>query len=209
MARWEKSGSFGLLYFLGFLQMEILPQRKSIRLKNYDYSQEGAYFVTICTQNREEIFGEIINGKMVLNQMGEIVDQTIQETPKIRQNVQIDIYQIMPNHIHMIIIITDNSQHPTDPRPTLGNIVAYFKYESTKQINSTSVGAGYSRPINGSENRTGSENPTPTDQKYPKIFQRNYFEHIIRNEQELFKTRQYITLNPQMWDRDRNNPDSG
>lgn len=102
-------------------------------------------------------------------------------------------FQIMPNHVHLVTVIIG----VTIPKITLGNIIAYFKYQSTKQINN--VGIGYSDP-----NNTGRGNPAPT--KYPKIFQRNYYEHIIRNDKELEKISWYIMNNPEMWDRDRNNP---
>ncbi|MDO8570607.1 MAG: transposase [Candidatus Daviesbacteria bacterium] len=166
--------------------MKDLPNRQSIRLRNYDYSSEGAYFVTICTQNREMLFGDIVNGIMVLNDIGKIVEFVWESLPQ-HYKVELGPFQIMPNHIHMIIMIVGAGFS----RPiTLGNIIAYFKYQSTKQINT---------------NIMGSENPTPTDIKYPKAFQRNYFEHVIRNEKDFDKISWYIENNPQMWDEDENN----
>ncbi|MFH0773852.1 MAG: transposase [bacterium] len=172
--------------------------RKNIRLPGYDYSQNGFYFVTICTQNRENVFGDIVDGKMVLNNVGRVVNQTIRETPKIRKNVKIDIHQIMPNHVHIIIIITgrvhgvgaycntpqqlDNTPHFRSPTQTLGSIVRGIKSVTTRQI----------RIIMG--------NPEFL------VWQRNYHEHIIRNEIEYLKIKKYIQQNPIMWERDRNNP---
>lgn len=144
-----------------------LSKRKQIRLKGYDYSQLGYYFVTICTQNRKCSFGNIANGEMILNQYGEIVDQIVKSLTK-RFPINIDICQIMPNHVHLIIVIVGArfSRPIVDFHPTLGNIIAYFKYESTKQINEYSMGrenvrAGFSRPM-------GSEKPDPY--KIPKNF---------------------------------------
>lgn len=201
----------------------MLPNRKSIRLSGYDYSQNGSYFVTICTQNRINLFGEIVGAihespdmihespVMKLNEMGKIVGSVLKTLPK-RFPIVLNEFQIMPNHVHMVIQIvgagvtppvinghenrighenrapTNNDVRAGYSRPTLGNIIAYFKYQSTKSINSFY--------------RTGGNIPA----LYPKIWQRNYYEHIIRNEQELYKIQKYIQTNPQIWDRDRNNP---
>src|SRR3990167_1687244 len=178
-------------------KMELL-KRKQIRLKGYNYSQSGCYFVTICTQDRKMLFGNIVgvgrdrpdNAKpeMVLNGMGKIVQSVWQSLPK-HHTVELDQFQIMPNHVHMIIIITcalrstgASRRAPTEYKPTLGFIVGLFKSEITKQI----------RVITG--------NPEFM------VWQRNYYEHVIRDEFELNKIRGYIKTNPEMWDRDRNNP---
>ena len=161
--------------------------RKSIRLKNYDYSQSGLYFVTICTQNRECIFGNIINNNvgvgrdrpisMILNQYGKIIENVWESLPN-HHSVELDVFQIMPNHVHFIlhIVLGASRRAPT----TLGFIVGMFKTECTKQINKL-------------QNTPGQ-----------KIFQRNYYEHIIQNENELIKIRQYIKTNPLFWNQDIN-----
>lgn len=84
-----------------------IHKRKPIRLKDYDYSKEGMYFITICTHNREHLFGEIIDGKMILNNVGEIVKRELLKTNEIRKNVKIDNWVIMPNHIHFLIEILE------------------------------------------------------------------------------------------------------
>jgi len=172
-------------------------QRKTIRLKGYDYSQPGFYYVTVCTQDRKCLLGKIIDRKMVLNEMGEIVKKWWLEIPKRFNGVKLDEYQLMPNHIHGIIIIwRDNRVNGRDNRaPTLGKIIAYFKYQSTKQINQYLVGAGLIPPSGF----------IPTN-IIKKIFQRNYYEHIICNENELNNVRQYIIDNPNNWEKDENNP---
>jgi len=181
-----------------------MKNRQSIRLKNYDYSQSGFYYVTICNQNRKCLFGDVVNGKMILNEFGKIIKSVWQSLPK-RFPIVLDVFQIMPNHIHMIIhIVGAGSSRPIkgssrpitgSSRPTLGQIIGYFKYQSTKQINNIWL----DNPTNG------LDNPTPTG-KIQKIFQRNYYEHIIRTETNLNKIRQYIKTNPKIWDRDQNNP---
>lgn len=191
------------------IKMDTFTQRKSIRLKNYNYSQSGYYFITICTQNRECLFGDIVDGKMIFYETGKIVEYVWKSLPN-HHPVELDAFQIMPNHVHMIIhivgrgnIMGRENPAPTilgpiplghvygsgNPTPTLGQIIAYFKYESTKQINQYYVRAGIIPP-----------------NTIKKIFQRNYYEHIIRNEDEYMRIKQYIRLNPQIWKRDRNNP---
>lgn len=163
-------------------------QRHSIRLKNYDYSQSGLYFTTICTQNRLCIFGDIVGARrdapihpthMELNEMGKIVANMWESLPK-HHPVELDAFQIMPNHVHFIIQIVDSGGSRPAPT-TLGTIIGLFKSECTKQIH---IGS-------------------------PKIdvWQRNYYEHIIRTENDLNKIREYINNNPSMWNRDRNNPE--
>lgn len=171
--------------------------RKNIRLKGYDYSQSGYYFVTICTENRECLFGDIVGARrdtptyMELNPMGKIIENIWESLPK-HHPVELDIFQIMPNHVHFILrIISDTSQTgrscplitgASRRAPTLGWIIGMFKTECTKQINMV--------------------NKTPGCQ----IFQRNYYERIIRDEEEYIKIKTYIKQNPMMWGRDRNNP---
>jgi REP element-mobilizing transposase RayT len=158
-----------------------IHQRKSIRLKEYDYSQSGYYFITICTKDREQLFGEINEGKMLLNDYGEIVLNSWNNLPNYNSNIGLDYFCIMPNHIHCILII-ERKGGVTPPLPIkLGNIIAYFKYQTTKQINII-------------QNTPGQP-----------IWQRNYYEHIIRNEKELFEIRKYIEYNPLNWPEDEYN----
>jgi len=157
----------------------MIKNRKQIRLKKYDYAQSGWYFVTICTQNRECLFGEIVDGKMKLNDVGNIIDTQWNGLLNRFHNIQLDEYVVMPNHFHGIIIIPSNNGRDNPAPTTLGRIIAYFKYESTKQINQYYVGAGILPP-----------------HTIKKIFQRNYYEHIIRNEEELHAIRRYIEKNP-------------
>ncbi|MBC7879338.1 MAG: transposase [Anaerolineales bacterium] len=169
--------------------MKFDPQkhhRRSIRLKGYDYSQTGVYYVTIVTQGRECIFGEIVNKEMILSRYGEFVQTWWDDIPIHFPNVEILAFVIMPNHIHGIIFITDNGKgeviSPVHSKPTLGQVIAYFKYQSTKEMNAL-------------------------DNKgvIKKFWQRNYYEHIIRNEKELKQKTDYILDNPSKWDNDAEN----
>ncbi len=162
-------------------------KRKSNRLKDYDYSQGGYYFITICTYDKKCIFGNIINDKMVLNNLGRVAEKEWQKTASMRNNVELKEFVIMPNHIHAIIVIKDvegiSSYALTDkfrsPTKTLGAIIRGYKSSVTKQINIL-------RNIKGMP-----------------IWQRNYYEHIIRNTQELEKIQEYIINNQLKWSEDR------
>jgi REP element-mobilizing transposase RayT len=134
-----------------------IHHRRSIRLRGYDYSQAGAYFVTICAQGRESLFGDIVSGTMQLNPYGAIVVDWWDRIAEHFQGVELDDFVAMPNHVHRIVVLTNSmaseafepTQKPTAPqkdiasyaaltspqRPTIGKVVAYFKYQSTKGIN--------------------------------------------------------------------------
>jgi len=170
-----------------------LPARKSIRLDGYDYTQHGAYSITICTEGRVALFGEIVDEVMTLNTVGCIVDDEWQKTPSIRPSVILDECVVMPNHVHAILFFIDDSNDsgrahgcaplqrpPTLQRPSrsLGSLIAGFKSATTSKINRLREMPGV------------------------KVWQRNYYERIIRNEDELIGLRQYINLNPQNWLRD-------
>ena len=86
--------------------------RKTIRLKEYDYSEAGDYFITICTQDRRNLFGEIVNDEMILNKVGKIVEEEILKTISIRKEIDIDIFSIMPNHMHLIVSLNDFYHDP-------------------------------------------------------------------------------------------------
>ena len=169
--------------------------RRSIRLKDYDYSQAGAYFVTICAKDKKYLFGNIISDKMELSEIGKIINRFWIEIPNHFSNVHLDEYIIMPNHLHGIVMIDINCRGgvtpphikgrgtlPLQQKRPLGHIIGYFKYQSTKYINK----------IYGLPGRA--------------IWQRNYYEHIIRNENELNHIREYILYNPLQWQFDRENP---
>jgi len=113
---------------------------RSIRLKGYDYSQAGAYFIILCTQNRENLFGKIADNEMALNNTGQIVADTWQWLEKQYDYVELDQWVIMPNHLHGIIVINDHHRDgsrtaPTEKHKPIGHLVGAFKTVSTKRIN--------------------------------------------------------------------------
>ena len=176
-----------------------IHHRRSIRLTEYDYSQPGAYFITICTYKKQPWFGEIRHTKMHLNQLGKIVAQEWLRTPKLRPEIILDEWIIMPNHLHGIIIITDAvlAHQQASPKLSLSessqlgrksysipSIIAGFKSATTKQINE----------------RRG----TPKKQ----LWQRNYYESIVLNFDKLDGVRDYIKNNPLNWYQDSENRQS-
>ena len=172
-------------------------QRQSIRLREYDYTQPGAYFVTVVTHLRKNLFGEIIDGQMFLNQAGKIVEQTWVNIPPHFPNTSCEIFVVMPNHIDGIIeIINDRivgARHASPLRSrgingvkpgSIGAIIGSFKSAATKQLHQT-------RTIN-----------------QEKIWQRNYYEHIINDEHDYQQIADYIASNPLNWKCDHENPDN-
>jgi REP element-mobilizing transposase RayT len=201
--------------------------RRSIRLKGYDYSQQGLYFITLCCQNRACLFGEVKDGQMILNDAGKIVEEEWLKTPQIRQNTELGEFVVMPNHFHAILEIKYCVEGvlqyaPTEnkfksPSQTIGAIIRGFKGATTKRI----------KELINRENcddqgdDTGVLQYAPTDTgelKYPRdtgelqsppaIWQRNYWEHIIRNQQEYERIANYIIRNPKKWEADRLNKSS-
>jgi len=170
--------------------------RKSLRLKDYDYSQGGGYFVTICTHNRECVLGELINKELILSLIGDKAKEFWQEIPKHFKNVQLDVFAVMPNHIHGIIVIRDETNknvgvqnfEPLQNKfqhiipKSLGSIIRTYKSVLTSWCKNNSF-ANFK-------------------------WQRNYYEHVIRNEKELKRIREYIQNNPLKWELDRENSNS-
>ena len=163
-------------------------RRRSIRLQGYDYSREGAYFVNMCTYNRACIFGQIVDGEMMINEFGKIIKSVWSDLPRHYPDIKLDVFAIMPNHIHGIIFIVGAGFKPAPTGKNrakchpLSEIIRGFKTFSARRINEI-------RNLSGAH-----------------VWQRNYYEHIIRNEGELNRIREYIVNNPARWQFDRENP---
>ena len=173
-----------------------LPERKYHRLKNFNYSSNGAYFITICAFKKQHIFGTIKDGIMLLNRYGEIAYEEIEATNQIRgdQDIKITNWVIMPNHIHFIIEISHDPLFDTYPqnekfaKPTkqsIPTIVRAYKSSVTKRIR-----AEYS-------NEPGHVTPCPY-----RIWQNGYYDNIIKNDKMYEKVWQYIMSNPTRWEDD-------
>jgi REP element-mobilizing transposase RayT len=173
--------------------------RRSIRLKNYDYSQPGYYFLTICTYQRQSWFGEIKNDRMYLNQIGKIVAEEWINTRKIRPNFQLDEWVIMPNHLHGIVIIDENI---LDLGERNRNILGARNAPLRQEPNSiSSFVAGFKSGVTKRINLLRNNRDIP-------IWQRNYYESIIRDEQSLVAIREYILNNPFQWKKDPDNQEN-
>ncbi|MFZ4554848.1 MAG: REP-associated tyrosine transposase [Pseudanabaena sp.] len=149
-----------------------IHHRRSIRLQGYDYSQSGAYFITICTFQRQHLFGEVNNGEMQLNVIGQVISAIWQKIPQHFPNVKLDEFVLMPDHLHGIIVILEQA----DKSHSLVTIMQNFKSISTRKINKINQNSGV------------------------PIWQRNYYERIVRDDQELHRLREYILANPESWE---------
>jgi putative transposase len=177
--------------------------RRSIRLKGYDYTQPGAYFITICTSKREHLFGHIKDEKMHLNRYGEAVQFNWNNLPKIYPHVQLDAFVIMPDHIHGIIILKNDpvgAGSPTD-ESTTENL---YKPAPAPQKRH-----GLPEIIRNLKTRSGTRINQLRSTKGNPVWQRGYYEHIVRNQQALFNIRRYIINNPIKWQKDKENFTTG
>jgi len=168
---------------------ETLHHRRSIRLRDYDYAQAGAYFITVCTNDRQGLFGEIIDGITQLSDFGAAAQETWLAIPEHVPHVDLDSFVVMPNHVHGIVIIPVGAQHAAPlqrtnavPPGSLAAVIRSFKSAATKGINELRATPG------------------------APVWQRNYHEHVIRNDRDLDRIRQYITENPAQWAEDGFNP---
>jgi putative transposase len=175
-------------------------RRRSIRLKGYDYTQPGAYFVTIVTHARACLFGEIVDGKVWLNDAGISVQVAWHDLQAHYLYIKTDAFVVMPNHIHGVIVLVGagpgacppsypEPRQPQGVAPTLSlpEVVHRFKTLTTKHYIDKVKKSGWT-PFAG------------------RLWQRNYFEHIVRGEESLNRIRQYILDNPARWEFDRENP---
>ncbi len=195
--------------------------RRSIRLKEYDYSRSGCYFITICTNGHKNLFGKIENNKTILNRYGEIVEYEWLRTGQIRDNIVINEYIIMPNHIHGIIkienpttvgarcfvptrrgtMLVPNSQNTIKPDITsdIRNNTQAQNTEHFGKPTSNSIPTiirGFKSTITNQINQIDNAPGHP-------IWQRNYYEHIIRNEKSYREIAEYIINNPRTWTIDK------
>jgi len=173
--------------------------RRSIRLKGYDYSLPGAYFVTICTQNKRCLFGGVVEGQMRMNDCGRAVHEEWWRTETIRPGIRLDAWVVMPNHVHGIVMITRppggtpaaptrsesvgaHSCAPLRKPRSMASIIAQFKASAARRVNEM------------------LQSPAAP------MWQRNYYQHIIRSDRELIRIRKYVATNSLHWPFDPENP---
>jgi REP element-mobilizing transposase RayT len=174
--------------------------RRSIRLQGYDYSSAGAYFITLCTFQRQCLFGQIIDGAMQLNECGQIVAEEWLHSSTVRQEIDFDQWVIMPNHLHGIVLI-----NPTHPVGAHNRVGAHGRAP-------LQMGVAYRRPrslssfVAGFKSATTKRLNTARNSPGTPVWQRNYHEHIIRSEESLQYIQQYIHSNPATWQEDQLHP---
>ena len=176
-------------------------RRRSLRLVEYDYAQSGAYFVTIVTQRRLSLFGSVVDGDMQLNEAGRMVGSVWCRLSERFPSITLDEFIVMPNHVHGLLFVEAREDHVGAPlvdalpapeggggirRPSLGEIVGAYKSHSTVE---------YIRAVKDSGWRSFEG----------RLWQRNFYEHVVRDEQSLDQIREYIVGNPAMWESDREN----
>jgi putative transposase len=173
---------------------------QSARLQGYDYSSDGGYFVTICTKNREHYFGEIVDEKMKLSKIGEIVADEWLKTKQIRKNVQLGEWVVMPNHIHGIVIIDNDATvetHCNNPLETHCNVSPQYKNKFGPQShNLSAIIRGFKGTTTKKIHIAGFQNFT---------WQSRFHDRIIRNDNEFNRISNYIINNPKNWGMDKNN----
>jgi REP element-mobilizing transposase RayT len=159
-----------------------MRNRHSIRLKGYDYSQSGAYFITICLQERADILGQIIDDNVHVSAAGEMVQKVWDEIHEYYPGVFTDQFIVMPDHVHGIIVLEPDDAD-NYPKYSIGGIIKSFKALTTKRYGNGIANFGW-----------------PSYNK--RLWQRNYYEHIIRDEYEYLQIRNYIIANPENWETD-------
>jgi len=216
--------------------------RRSIRLSGYDYAQPGAYFVTLCIWQRESLLGEVVEGEVVLSEVGQIVQEEWLASPGIRREIQLDEFVVMPNHVHGIVWLTGDDTPGAVPVGATGRaVVGAHRVAPVGAHGDGPVGAHGDGPVGahgdgpigahgdgpvGAHGRAPLQRPPRSLGSFiagfkcaatgranerraapgARLWQRNYYEHIIRDERELETIRHYIRANPANWALDRDNP---
>ncbi len=205
--------------------------RRSIRLKGYDYSQAGAYFITICTQDRACLFGDVVDGVIRLDEAGQMIQSVWDEIPAFYPGVDTDTFVVMPNHVHGIIVLVGATprgrpvsfDHPTlgqaqGPAPTVGDAASGQAQGVAPAVGDAASGQAQGPAPTLSVPDVVHRFKTLTTKRYAdgvkqsgwvpfrgRLWQRNYYEHIIRDEESLNRIRQYVLENPIRWAFDREN----
>jgi REP element-mobilizing transposase RayT len=154
--------------------------RKRLRLRGFDYGSDGLYLVTVCTHGRRCLLGSVHGETMIVNTLGELVERQLIDLPIRMDAVAVDSYVVMPNHVHAIVGLSSRARQASPLR--LGHVVAAFKSGSAREINRARA-----RP-------------------YVPVWQRGYHDHVIRNDSDLERVREYIGTNPIRWALDAENP---
>lgn len=177
-----------------------IHHRRSIRLPHYNYAQPGLYFITICAYQRQCLFGRVINSQIELSSYGEIVAEEWTRSSELRQEIQLDAWVVMPNHFHGLveIVSTDSQILRADSRDAQ-NVGANSRSPLRKRMKSKSISSLVSGFKSAATYRVNCLRQTPGN----PVWQRNYYEHIVRNEADRDRLRDYIFHNPHTWTQDQ------
>jgi putative transposase len=160
--------------------------RQSYRLRHHSYSETRAYHITICSHNRDTIFGDVTHATVILSPIGKIIDEEIRKTPTVRSEVIVDTYVVMPNHVHLILTDDSNAMAPREFEPpqagTISSVINGLKAACTSRVRKEIGPPGI------------------------VIWQGRFYDRVIRDDEELQRTRQYIIDNPAQWEDDHENP---
>lgn len=178
-------------------------RRRSIRLPNYDYSQSGAYYITIVTWHRECLFGDVVDREVVFSKFGLVAKQQWENLPNRFPNITLGAFVIMPNHMHGVIVIMTG-------RGTAGNLndhdgelsrraPTHEQYQKPVKGSIPTIVRSYKSSVSYRINLMRGTQDTP-------VWQRNYYEHVIRNARDLQNKTDYIEANPMLWAEDDENP---
>jgi REP element-mobilizing transposase RayT len=179
-------------------------RHKSIRLRDYDYTTEGVYFITICAANRATIFGEVSDAGVRLTQIGQLIEDAWYDLPNHHHSASLDLHVVMPNHFHGLIVLSEMRQ--SSPRESGSHDLARRGRAATREA--------FGKPVAGSIPTIVRSFKAAATRRVNQVFgcgrggiwQRNYYEHIIRNENTLHRAREYIQTNPLRWSLDPENP---
>ena len=177
--------------------------RRSIRLPEYDYSQPGAYYVTIVAWQRECLFGEVVGGEMALSKFGLVAKQQWEKLPKRFPNIELGAFVVMPNHMHGIIMIIDGRGTADNPNDHDGEssrrAPTHEQFQKPVKGSIPTIVRSYKSAVSYRINLMRGTKDVP-------LWQRNYYKHVIRDEKDLQNKTDYIKANPILWDEDGENP---
>ncbi len=185
------------------MEISVRPVRKANRLKQYDYSQGCYYFVTLCIQDRVCLLGDIVNDQMILNNAGKL-ESNWRKLPDYYGGIELDCWQVMPNHLHGVIILAEaglSTNVGTGPRACPGQSQGVVPTMSLSDIVGRFKSLTTNRYINGVKHHQW----VPFNKK---LWQRSFYDHVIRNNEDLNRIREYIQNNPLKWALDKDNPDN-
>lgn len=187
-----------------------LPHRRSIRLRGYDYTRDGVYFITICTHGKDCVFGEIADGEMRLREWGRVVQIEWRRTATVRPNASLGAFVVMPDHIHGLLVLAraEPKPAPESPRPRTGDPSG--RPATAPVLQPTGPAAGSLGAIIGQYKSAVTKRiRTLSDAQAGPLWQRGYHDHIVRGDEALQRIREYVETNPKRWELDSRHPGNG